>query len=147
MLIHFNNTDVKFRKIVETCIYSKELETMKDFYVNKIGLEFVSEEKGRHVFLRAGKSMLLIFNPDNTKNEEENSKFPTHGAITPPACIHFALEIEKEDYDSSKKMLTNMNIDIEKEMIWGKGSESIYFRDPAGNLIEFIIKGNWPVED
>ena len=40
---------------------------MKDFYVNKIGLEFVSEEKGRHVFLRAGKSMLLIFNPDNTK--------------------------------------------------------------------------------
>jgi hypothetical protein len=33
---------------------------MKDFYVNKIGLEFVSEEKGRHVFLRAGKSMLLI---------------------------------------------------------------------------------------
>ncbi|MFZ0345381.1 MAG: hypothetical protein WAL24_09505 [Nitrososphaeraceae archaeon] len=45
MLIHINNTDVKFRKIVETCIYSKELETMKDFYVNKIGLEFVSEEK------------------------------------------------------------------------------------------------------
>lgn len=119
---------------------------MKDFYVNKIGLGFVSEEKGRHVFLRAGKSMLLIFNPDNTKNEE-NSKFPTHGAITPPACIHFALEIEKKDYDSSKKMLTNMNIDIEKEMVWGKGSESIYFRDPAGNLIEFIIKGNWPVED
>lgn len=119
---------------------------MKDFYVNKIGLEFVSEEKGRHVFLRAGKSMLLIFNPDNTKNEG-NSRFPTHGAITPPACIHFALEIEKKDYDSSKKMLTNMNIDIEKEMVWGKGSESIYFRDPAGNLIEFIIKGNWPVED
>lgn len=119
---------------------------MKDFYVNKIGLEFVSEEKGRHVFLRAGKSMLLIFNPDNTKNEE-NSTFPIHGAITPPACIHFALEIEKKDYDSSKKMLTNMNIDIEKEMVWGKGSESIYFRDPAGNLIEFIIKGNWPVED
>ncbi|MGB7677623.1 MAG: VOC family protein [Nitrososphaeraceae archaeon] len=146
MLIHTNNTDVKFRKIVETCIYSQELETMKDFYVNKIGLEFVSEEKGRHVFLRAGKSMLLIFNPDNTKNEE-NSKFPTHGAITPPACIHFALEIEKKDYDNSKKMLTNLNIDIEKEMVWGKGSESIYFRDPAGNLIEFIIKGNWPVED
>jgi catechol-2,3-dioxygenase len=85
---------VKFRKIVETCIYSKELETMKDFYVNKIGLEFVSEEKGRHVFLRAGKSMLLIFNPDNTKNEE-NSKFPTHSAITPLYIhVHF-IEIER----------------------------------------------------
>jgi catechol-2,3-dioxygenase len=135
-----------FRKIVETCIYSNELETMKDFYVYKIGLEFVSEVKGRHVFLRAGKSMLLIFNPDITKHEDIN-KFPTHGAITPPSCIHIALEIEKKDYDNSKKLLTNMDIDIEKEIVWGKESGSIYFRDPAGNLIEFIIKGNWPVED
>ena len=40
---------------------------MKDFYVNRLGLDLVSEEEGRHVFLKAGKSMLLIFNPENTK--------------------------------------------------------------------------------
>jgi catechol 2,3-dioxygenase-like lactoylglutathione lyase family enzyme len=137
---------VKFRKIVESCIYSSDLETMKDFYANKIGLEFISEEKGRHVFLKAGKSILLIFNPENTIIEG-NSRFPVHGAITPPACIHLALEIEKEDYDKSKKMLTDMGIDIEKEMVWGNGSGSIYFRDPASNLVEFVTKGNWPVED
>jgi catechol 2,3-dioxygenase-like lactoylglutathione lyase family enzyme len=114
---------VKFRKIVESCIYSSDLETMKDFYANKIGLEFISEEKGRHVFLKAGKSMLLIFNPENTRIEG-NSRFPVHGAITPPACIHRALEIEKEDYDKSKKMLTDKGIDIEKEMVWGNGSGS-----------------------
>ena len=50
---------------------------MKDFYVNKVGLEFISEEKGRHVFLKAGKSMLLIFNPENTRIEG-NSRFPIH---------------------------------------------------------------------
>jgi len=132
---------VKFRKIVESCIYSSDLETMKDFYVNKIGLKFISEEKGRHVFLKAGKSMLLIFNPENTRIEG-NSRFPVHGAITPPACIHLALEIEKADYDKSKKMLTDMGINIEKEMVWGNGSGSIYFRDPAGNLVEFVTKGN-----
>jgi catechol-2,3-dioxygenase len=92
---------VKFRKIVESCIYSSDLETMKDFYANKIGLEFISEEKGRHVFLKAGKSMLLIFNPENTRIEG-NSRFPVHGAITPPACIHLALEIEK---DANKQQL------------------------------------------
>jgi catechol-2,3-dioxygenase len=48
-----------FRKIVETCIYSSDLEKLKDFYVNNIGLQFVSEEPGRHVFLAAGKSMHL----------------------------------------------------------------------------------------
>jgi catechol 2,3-dioxygenase-like lactoylglutathione lyase family enzyme len=137
---------VKFRKIVESCIYSSDLETMKDFYANKIRLEFISEEKGRHIFLKAGKSMLLIFNPENTRIEG-NSRFPVHGAIAPPASIHVALEIEKDDYENSKKMLTDVNIDIEKEMAWDNGSGSIYFRDPAGNLVEFVTKGNWPVED
>jgi catechol 2,3-dioxygenase-like lactoylglutathione lyase family enzyme len=137
---------VKFRKIVETSIYSSDLETMKDFYVNKIGLKFISEEKGRHVFLKAGKSMLLIFNPENTRIKG-NGRFPTHGAITPPACIHLALEIEKNGYDNSKNMLMQNDIAIEKEIAWGNGSGSIYFRDPAGNLVEFITNGNWPVED
>jgi catechol-2,3-dioxygenase len=128
---------VKFRKVVETCIYSSDLEIMKDFYVNKVGLEFISEEKGRHVFLKAGKSMLLIFNPENTKIEG-NSRFPAHGAIiTPPACIHLALEIEKNDYDNSKYMLMQKDIAIEKEIVWDNRSGSIYFRDPAGNLVEF----------
>ena len=50
-----------FRKIVETCIYSSELEKMKNFYVNNIGLQFVSEEPGRHVFLKAGKTENVWF--------------------------------------------------------------------------------------
>ncbi len=137
---------MKFRKIIETCIYSSDLETMKNFYISKIGLEFSSEEQGRHIFLKAGKSMLLIFNPKNTRIQG-NSSFPAHGAITPPACIHFAIEIEKNDYGNSKSMLMQKDIAIEKEMVWGNGSGSIYFRDPAGNLVEFITKGNWPVED
>ena len=39
------------------------------------------------------------------------------------------------------------DIVIEKEIVWGNRNGSIYFRDPAGNLVEFITKGNWPVED
>jgi catechol-2,3-dioxygenase len=54
---------VKFRRIVEKCVYSSDLDIMKDFYFDKIGLEFVSEEKESHVFIKAGKSMLLIFLP------------------------------------------------------------------------------------
>ena len=43
---------MKLKKIVETSIYSSHLEKMKEFYVDKLGLEFVSEQIGRHVFLR-----------------------------------------------------------------------------------------------
>ena len=77
--------------------------------------------------------MLLIFNPEKTlmtdydKEDKENRKrfdielFPPHGAITPPSIIHFALEIDKSDYDNSKKVLMANNIKIEKEIIWNEG--------------------------
>jgi catechol-2,3-dioxygenase len=136
---------MKFTKIIETCIYSPELEEMKNFYINYLGLELVSEEKGRSVFLKAGKSMLLIFNPLNTLNHIKKL-FPVHGAITPPSIIHFALEIQKEDYEKWKDILQNNKINIEKE-IELKSSRSIYFRDPAGNLVEFITNNAWPVDN
>ena len=137
---------LKFRKIVETCIYAYELEKMKDFYVNTIGLQLIAEEKGRHIFLKVGKSMLLIFIPKKTMIKS-NSVFPIHGALTPPAIVHFALEIEKEDYENSKNMLNQNKIEIEKEITWKKGTKSIYFRIPVGNLVEFITRNSWPVED
>jgi catechol 2,3-dioxygenase-like lactoylglutathione lyase family enzyme len=119
---------------------------MKDFYVNRLGLNLVSEEEGTHVFLKAGKSMLLIFNPQNT-SISTNSIFPAHGAITPPSSIHFALEIEQVGYEAARNVLIKNKIPIEKEMSWGSGGKSIYFRDPVGNLVEFVTKGQWPVED
>jgi catechol 2,3-dioxygenase-like lactoylglutathione lyase family enzyme len=152
---------VKFKKIIETCIYTLDLEKLKDFYVNGLGLEFVSEEENRSVFLKAGKSMLLIFNPNSTLNirgnvgQSEKNKvshadlFPPHGALTPPSVIHFALEIDESEYDDLKKVFLYNNIEIEKEVTWNNEmSKSLYFRDPSGNLVEIIMGSNlWPVDD
>ncbi|HKX21102.1 MAG TPA: VOC family protein [Nitrososphaeraceae archaeon] len=136
---------MKIGKIVETSIYSTNLEDMKDFYVNKLGLEFVSEQQGRHVFIKTDNNMLLIFNHEITITENETS----HGASTPPSVIHIAFEIDSGEYDTAKKMLIESNIQIEKEIEWGNriGSKSIYFRDPAGNLVEFITKNYWELID
>ena len=121
---------------------------MKRFYMNILGLEFVSEEKDRHVFLKAGKNMLLIFNPIKTlDNIKDDSKFPIHGAFTPPSIIHFALEIDKKNYNSAKYTLNEKNVKIEREVVWEKGTNSVYFRDPAGNLVEIITQGSWPVDN
>ncbi len=136
---------MKFTKIVETCIYSSELKEMKDFYMNKLGLDFVSEENGRHVFLKAGKSMLLIFNPKSTLNDSI-SIFPIHGAITPPSIVHFALEINTADYEKWKDLLSKKQINIEKELKIGN-SRSVYFRDPSGNVVELITENAWPIDN
>ena len=138
---------------METCIYSSELVKMKNFYINTLGLEFVSEEKDRHVFLKAGQSMLLIFNPKKTLattgvgDGSNATQLPIHGAFAPPSIIHFALEIEKQNYDNAKHMLNEKDIKIEKEVTWEKGTNSMYFRDPVGNLVEIITNGSWPIDN
>ena len=119
---------------------------MKEFYVDKLGLEFVSEQRDRHVFLKTDKNMLLIFNPEVTSIEVKES---VHGATTPPSMIHIALEVEPEDYEKAKELLEENNIQVEKEITWENDikSKSIYFRDPAGNLVEFITRRHWPLLD
>jgi catechol 2,3-dioxygenase-like lactoylglutathione lyase family enzyme len=136
---------MKFGKIVETSIYSSDLEKMKEFYVDKLGLDFVSEQRGRHVFLKVDKNMLLIFNHEVTITEKETN----HGAPTPPSMLHIAFEIESGEYENAKKLLVESNIQVEKEIVWENDikSRSIYFRDPAGNLVEFITKNYWVVLD
>ena len=136
---------MKFRKIVETSIYSSNLEKMKEFYVDKLGLDFVSEQKGRHIFLKTEKNMLLIFNYEVTTTEKETN----HGAPSPPSMVHIAFEIGSEEYENAKQLLLDGNIQLEKEIEWDNNfkSRSIYFRDPAGNLVEFITKNYWQVID
>lgn len=135
---------MKINKVVETCIYSSDLESMKRFYAGVLGLPVVQEEKNKLVFLQAGKSMLLIFNPARTSTD--NDRLPTHGAQTPPASIHFAMEIKENDYQSWKELLARNGIAVEKQVDWKGRSRSLYFRDPAGNLVELITPGEWPVE-
>jgi catechol-2,3-dioxygenase len=135
---------MKINKVVETCIYSSDLNSMKRFYAGILGLPVVQEEKGRLIFLQAGKSMLLIFNPARTSTD--NDRLPAHGAQSPPASIHFAMEIGEHDYRRWKELLAENSIAVEKEVDWKGRSKSLYFRDPAGNLVELITPGEWPVE-
>jgi catechol 2,3-dioxygenase-like lactoylglutathione lyase family enzyme len=63
--------------------------------------------------------------------------------------VHIAFEIEAEEYEEAKELLGQNNIQVEKEIAWENDikSKSIYFRDPAGNLIEFVTRNHWSVLD
>lgn len=135
---------MKIKKVVETCIYCSDLQSMKNVYVRILGLSVIQEEQDRLIFLKAGKSMLLIFDPMQTRTN--NGSLPVHGALTPPSSIHFAMEIEEQEYHASKQLLASNKIAIEKEVNWDSQAKSIYFRDPAGNLVELITPGARPVE-
>jgi catechol 2,3-dioxygenase-like lactoylglutathione lyase family enzyme len=66
--------------------------------------------------------------------------------MTPPSSIHFAMEIEDQEYQQYKELLVQNGIEIEKEVKWNCNTRSLYFRDPSGNLLELITPGGWPVE-
>jgi hypothetical protein len=90
--------------------------------------------------------MLLIFNPENT-SFKGNSKYPAHGPINALASIHFAFEIKRNNYGNSKNRLIHKGIDIEKRCSGTTEVDLLYFRTLAGNHVELITGGKWPVED
>lgn len=124
-------------KIKETCLYIKELEAARDFYHNKLGLEIIHYDEGKHIFFRAGSSVLLCFNPDDSRHKDSP---PPHYA---EGNQHYAFEVSKEDYDTVKRKIEAMGIEIIDKLVWKSGQESFYFNDPEGNVLEFVPEGIW----
>ncbi|RYZ59509.1 MAG: hypothetical protein EOO14_08310 [Chitinophagaceae bacterium] len=71
---------------------------------------------------------------------EKEKELPPHGAR---GCIHFAFEVEKEDYDNALQKLKAAGVPILHEHTWKAGLRSFYFHDPDGNLLEVIEEGLW----
>lgn len=124
--------------IVETAIYASDLAAMKTFYVDVMGLKVLGEDPARQVFLQVGPaSVLLIFNPTATQQADI---FPSHGTT---GAGHVALGIAASQLETWRNHLRTHGIPIEKEMTWPRGGHSLYFRDPANNLVELITPGVW----
>ena len=128
--------------IVETAIYADDLDRLESFYSNLLGLPVLGREKDRHVFFRVGSgSVLLAFKPESTL---KGDVLPAHGAKGPG---HFAMGIRTDLLDSWRQHVLASGVAIEKEVQWPRGGQSIYFRDPVGNLVEPVTPGVWGLAD
>jgi catechol 2,3-dioxygenase-like lactoylglutathione lyase family enzyme len=125
-------------RIVETAIYADDLAAAERFYREILGLALLAKESGRHVFFEAGESqVLLVFRAGTT---EKGDHLPAHGAR---GAGHVAFGIAAEELDPWRDRLTKHNVEIEREENWPRGGRSLYFRDPAGNLVELVTPGVW----
>ena len=128
---------MQFTQVKETCLYVQDLEKTKDFYHGKLGLPVISLIEGRHVFFRAGSSVLLCFKPETTRQE---TRLPPHFG---QGQLHMAFEAREGDYEHWKEKLRTEGIAIEHEQDWGNGRFSCYFRDPDQHCIEIVEPCTW----
>jgi len=102
-----------------------------------LGLPVISFVKDKHIFFRAGRSVLLCFNPDDSKMK---SSPPGHFG---EGKFHFAFEVSPEMYASHKLEIEKQGIPIIDRVVWNTGQESFYFNDPDGNVLEIVPEGIW----
>lgn len=124
-------------QIKETCLYVRDLERAHRFYHEILGLPVISYARGKHIFFRAGSSVLLCFNPEDSKKKKSP---PAHFA---EGKQHFAFEVKPEKYDDHKQEMLEKGIAIIDKVIWETGQESFYFEDPEGNVLEIVPEGIW----
>jgi catechol 2,3-dioxygenase-like lactoylglutathione lyase family enzyme len=131
------------KAILETILYAQDLDAAESFYRDVLGLEPVSKQPGRQVFYRLEKQMLLIFNPDATVQPpapDAKLPVPPHGA---KGEGHVCFAATGEEISFWRAHLEAKGVAIEADFEWPGGGRSIYFRDPAGNALEFAEPRIW----
>jgi catechol 2,3-dioxygenase-like lactoylglutathione lyase family enzyme len=133
-------------RILETALYAENLAETADFYSQVLGLERFTEVPGRHVFFRAQGQVLLLFKPSATRAPpppDARLAVPPHGAEGPG---HVCFAATAAEIDGWVEHLAAHRVEIESTVEWPGGGRSIYFRDPAGNSLEFAEARIWGLE-
>lgn len=131
--------------VLEAALYASDLDAAREFYGEVMGLTELVAVEGRHIFFRAGSTVLLIFNPEATVAPPGNPDLPVppHGAHGPG---HLCFSASPSDLDTWRARLIGAGYPIEADFKWPGGARSIYFRDPAGNSLEIAEPRLWGLE-
>ena len=130
-----------FAGVLETSLYhdGSESEAIERFYGELLGLSAVSRWPGGIAY-RTGAGVLLLFEREALATRD--SPISAHGTDGPG---HACLVVDgPAAYDAWRERLTADGIEITHEHGWEAGLRSLYFSDPAGNLLEIADGDLWP---
>jgi catechol 2,3-dioxygenase-like lactoylglutathione lyase family enzyme len=128
---------MEVQQIKETCLYVTDLERTQEFYEGKMELPVIGKVDHRHIFFRAGRSVLLCFIAETSR---KSVQLPPHWA---EGKQHIAFEVAAADYENYKQKIAGLGIGITHEEEWPNGLKSFYFEDPDGHVLEVVPSGLW----
>ncbi len=127
--------------IMETAIYARDLDAAEAFYRDVFGLELVSKVPDRLVFFKCGQQMLLLFNPDKSRENDPEIVIPRHGT---EGAGHFCFRAkDRAEVEAWRDHFVAMGIAVEHYHVWPNETHSVYVRDPAGNSVEVGEAALW----
>ncbi len=125
-------------KVLESVLYAEDLVAARGVYVGLLGLQEISFDPERDLFLRTEGSVLIIFKASKTMIPDAG--VPPHGTV---GQGHLAFATSHEEIDAWREKLEFAGVEIIKTIQWKNGAKSIYFNDPAGNVLEFATPDLW----
>ncbi len=128
--------------ILETVLYAPDLATTEAFYSDVLGLVPFQKQPDRQLFYRCGNQVLLMFNAEATRHAPKPGALPVppHGMTGEG---HVCFRASAVEIASWKAHLEAKGVAVESDFVWPSGGRSIYFRDPAGNCLEFAEPKIW----
>ncbi len=127
--------------VLETSLYhdAADASAIEDFYGGVLGLPAVSRWPGGTAY-RMGPGVLLLFAREALA--KRGSPIAAHGTEGPGhACLVVDGPVA---YDTWLERLRTHGVEITHEHEWDGGLRSLYFSDPAGNLLEIADGDLWP---
>lgn len=128
--------------VLETVLYAADLTAIVEFYRRVLELEPYACAPERHVFYKCGGQMLLIFDPKATQSPVTigDATLPPHGSV---GQGHVCFRASAAEIAAWRQRLEQLGVTVEADFEWPAGGRSIYFRDPAGNVLEFAEPRIW----
>ncbi len=130
----------KIKGLGEIVLRVNDMELMKNFYQNILGLELIRGSKDFTFFkiaegYKGHTQVIALFAKTNLNafNEELGEIESNHSSLH-----HVALEIDVKDYEDIIDLLKKQNIHFETEFFEWVKWKSIFIKDPEKNIVEFV---------
>ena len=135
-----NKSDRRVKGLGEVSILVKDLDAMRKFYEEVVGLEVLRRDES-FVFFKVAEGYgghtqnLALFQAENRFSLENKSIQQNPEQTT---LHHIALNVALEDFESEKMRLEGLGLKVNAAVHEWLHVRSLYFADPEGNTLEFV---------
>ena len=128
--------------ILETSLYTDDLDRLEQFYITLFGFQVLLSEERMRALRVSPTAVLLLFKKGASINGADTPRghIPGHDGSGP---VHLTFRIEEADIDPWRAHLRANGVAIISEVPGMGSGTSLYFHDPDGHVLEIAPYTIW----